>query len=43
MTTAAAHRVATEAMTQAYHDAIPSIMSGSVAATAVAEEPLTTV
>jgi phosphoribosylformylglycinamidine synthase subunit PurL len=36
-------RVATEAMTQAYHDAIPSIMSGSVAATAVAEEPLTTV
>jgi phosphoribosylformylglycinamidine synthase subunit PurL len=35
--------VATEALVQAYHNAIPSIMSGSVAATAVAEEPLTPV
>jgi phosphoribosylformylglycinamidine synthase subunit PurL len=32
-----------EALVQAYHDTIPSIMSGSVAAVAVAEEPLTTV
>jgi phosphoribosylformylglycinamidine synthase subunit PurL len=36
-------RVTTEALVRAYHDAIPSIMSGSVAAAAVAEEPLTTV
>jgi phosphoribosylformylglycinamidine synthase len=36
-------RVTTEALVRAYHDAIPSIMSGSVAAVAVAEEPLTTV
>jgi phosphoribosylformylglycinamidine synthase subunit PurL len=36
-------RVATEALMQAYHDTIPSIMSGSLAAVAVAEEPLTTV
>jgi phosphoribosylformylglycinamidine synthase len=36
-------RVATEALVRAYHDAIPSIMSGSVAAMAVAQEPLTTV
>ncbi|HWZ57416.1 MAG TPA: phosphoribosylformylglycinamidine synthase subunit PurL, partial [Gemmatimonadaceae bacterium] len=36
-------RVTVEALVRAYHDAIPSIMSGSVAAAAVAEEPLTTV
>jgi phosphoribosylformylglycinamidine synthase len=36
-------RVTAEALVRAYHDAIPSIMSGSVAAAAVAEEPLTTV
>jgi phosphoribosylformylglycinamidine synthase len=32
-----------EKLAQAFHDAIPSIMSGSAAAVAVAEEPLTTV
>jgi phosphoribosylformylglycinamidine synthase II len=36
-------RVTVEALVRAYHDTIPSIMSGSVAAAAVAEEPLTTV
>jgi hypothetical protein len=35
--------VGVEALAKAFHDAIPSIMSGSAAAIAVAEEPLTTV
>jgi phosphoribosylformylglycinamidine synthase subunit PurL len=33
----------TEALVEAYHETIPSIMSGSVAAVAAQEEPLTTV
>jgi phosphoribosylformylglycinamidine synthase subunit PurL len=35
--------VGTDALAKAFHDSIPSIMSGSAAAIAVAEEPLTTV
>jgi hypothetical protein len=35
--------VGVDKLATAFHDAIPSIMSGSAAAIAVAEEPLTTV